>query len=369
MRIKSLQKLKEEIKSDTIVQRVSHLIVGHDIFSVSLFYNLKDKFSDLSFIPTKEIKIDSLLPSGPGRIRGEANVKLFKGLYPNIEATEIENESVYYKDTKFKKFSGRGRPEKLLWGEDFFIDNRLEVDLANCFDCLRDQDFLNSLESLNVGFISTIALEAEKWIVSFTDGSIIEADKLLWGESPSRFFDLFTEKKKVSDELVEFCEQTKTPGSLQVSFKFKAPISDMDKTIFLPLSYTHDWGHFVGEFKSSGDEQSLEFLTYIDSNETSEEDVSRKIKILKKNIEKIFPASKKIFQKEFISLTEDSACLKIDDSKFFKNNDYVLKLFFIGFNAPIDQNKLSNDIFEDSLAGVSHIARGLANLGQTSSLF
>ena len=86
--------------------------------------------------------------------------------------------------------------------------------------------------------------------------------------------------------------------------------------MFIPLSYTHEHGHYVGEFKTQNGHQVADFLHYIDENHASEEDISRIIRGLKKGFEKIFENFSKINFREYIALEDEIACLKIDDNSY-----------------------------------------------------
>jgi hypothetical protein len=136
----------------------------------------------------------------------------------------------------------------------------------------------------------------------------------------------------------------------------------MKETLFIPLSYTHEWGHFVGEFKNKGF-QEIEFMHFVDEDQSSEEDISRTIRLLKKNMEKIFDQFTKNEHREFISLEQEIGCLKIDDNLFRTSLDSlkeILKNFtFIGINAPIANEHRVQSIFEYSTEELSGITRGL----------
>ena len=142
----------------------------------------------------------------------------------------------------------------------------------------------------------------------------------------------------------------------------------------MPLSYTHDWGHFVGEFKDIEidnpeikDEfspkkikfQRANFVTFMDIGHTSEDDISKKIRLLKKILEKIFGENATYFRSEFIKLSPDSGCLNIDDSAGNNALKEYSQLQFFGFNAPLKHSSEGLELCEDSRERLSFLARAL----------
>ena len=55
-------------------------------------------------------------------------------------------------------------------------------------------------------------------------------------------------------------------------------MTDITETLLLAQSYTHEWGHYVGEFNHvpQSSKQRAEFLSFLDKNETTEEEISKK---------------------------------------------------------------------------------------------
>jgi hypothetical protein len=178
---------------------------------------------------------------------------------------------------------------------------------------------------------------------------------------------LYSQKSELSDLFIEFCESTKTSSALFVKFVFEKPISDMQETLFIPLSYTHEWGHFVGEFnKLQGDangEQEIEFIHFLDEDQASEEDISRYIRLLKKNMEKIFEKFSKIKAREYIVLEQEIGCLKIDDDLFGRSvnegKKEGLNLFLLGINAPLIDTNYGEASFEYSKNEIGGLSRAL----------
>jgi hypothetical protein len=119
----------------------------------------------------------------------------------------------------------------------------------------------------------------------------------------------------------------------------------------------------VGEFGETEGKQSIEFIHFVDEDHTSEEDLSRVIRLLKKGMEKIFEKFSKINSREYIVLEQEIGCLKIDDQLFVKalseeKNNWD-NLFFLGINAPIENTQCETSHFEYSRESVSVLSRAL----------
>lgn len=373
MALKDLQKLKKTVTAPTQKRFYRHLIVGNDLFSLATYQLLVEKFgeTEVGLLAKREVTREDLQFKGPNSLRGEANIAHFKKLYPHVELEFSEQEPCFYKEQKFRKFGGRSKPETLLWGEEYYVGRSAQFDLEQVFSFLKDEEFLTKVsDRLEIHLPKAIVMatpedlvENAHWSIECTDGLQLNCEKLYWGDSPSEFLELTRNKSELSSELIEYCGDTKTPSSLFIKFQFEKPLTDMDKTVFLPLSYTHEWGHFIGEFH--GDEsREVEFVSFLVPEQTNEEDISKKIRILKRNLEKIFYEYKQNNPKEFITLEDNSPCLKIDDSLYDNVRDAVKNLNFISINGPIESFQEEENSFEYSRSDLSHMARGLTNLEQ-----
>ena len=216
--------------------------------------------------------------------------------------------------------------------------------------------FLSLVESRQ---IKQMPLKIERYIaedspedinlrVIHTGGSI-SCQHLIWGYSPSAFIKLCSDKRIFGGQGVKNHFSEQEMHALYVKFKLKEKVSDRKETLFIPLSHTHEWGHFIGEFQNEAVGQGIELVTFLDKDQANEEEIIKKIKILKRGLEKIYPGFKKLIQKEAISLDEIS--LNFSDNLFaqISSLDYM---DFVGQTAPMglaDQN-------------LSHLARGLKSL-------
>ena len=130
----------------------------------------------------------------------------------------------------------------------------------------------------------------------------------------------------------------------------------MGETFFIPLSLTHEWGHFLGNFFEMNGGHFLELQHYFDPEELSEEEVSRRIKILKRSLEKVFPSFSKALENEYLSIDENAT--QVVDNPLLKDKSKIEGLTFVGENAPLPNLDESKET-----QGLSHFVRGLISSG------
>ena len=200
--------------------------------------------------------------------------------------------------------------------------------------------------------------EPANFEVELSNSDVLKCEHLYWGGGPRSFLDSYGNKRELSNEFITFCEEATAPAALYIQIEFNKPITDKSETLFIPLSYTHEWGHFVGEFKDlEGGRQRGEFVTFMDISHTNEQEISKKIRLLKKNLEKIFGENASDFDSEFIKLSETSPCLKIDDKLFKGLSSDWKNLSMASFNAPMENCSKSVESYEDSSVEFCFFAR------------
>jgi hypothetical protein len=373
MSYSDLKKLKkEEVKATSRVD-TKYLIVGGDIFSLATFDYLSKSTdaSDIKVLTKENLNFENAQFSGPGILRGESNIQFAEQFfeYANIKRRDVV--SSFYKDLKFKPFGGRSKSEKLMWGEEFYTTPRADYDLYKIFPFLNEENFFESINTSKMDNIpSKVFKDDQKWVVECTNGTQIYCEKIFWCDSPWEFYNEYSKKEELSNSFVEYIDGVKTPCALHIKLVFEKLVTDKEETLLLPLSYTHEWGHFMSEFEPYNEEsgtQEANFLTFIDINQTNEEDISKKIRLLKRNLEKIFPKIKEISFKEFIILTENTHSLNFDDSYSLEGESILKDIHFVSSNAPFQFESDTGISNGDSVSRLSHVARGLKVLSQVKS--
>jgi hypothetical protein len=335
---------------------IQNLVVGGDVFALATYKTLCEKYGreNVLIINPRPITMEDLKIQGPSTLRGPANLSVFNHLYPELKSTPLSSDSFFYKESRLFPFKGRAKPEKLLWGEEFFSTPRVDYDPIILFPYLNDENFFKSL-NVQIDSIQSIS-QKENFEIKCASAKNLKALNLFFGEGPYQFSKLFTPREKLSNEFLQFCQEFISPLSLKIKFVMSQKITDDLSTLFIPLSQTYEMGHFVGEFKNEGDIQIGNFIHFLDPNHASEEEIGKRIRLLKRNLEKIIPNFKKNIHKEFISFTQKTPVSEINDENFEKISHEVLNLFFIGENAilPSTENK-----FGYSLKQISHVSRAL----------
>ena len=364
MAYSDIKKLKKEEEHKEVKVFVKNLVVGNDIFAIDLlrFLNLKES-GCAKLLSDEPINEDNLKMLGPSLVRGEENISQLKQL--GIEG--IESRSVFYKEMKFHKFGSRTKPMPFLWGEEKFSEEHMKVSEQELLPSLKSENLLESVQEdsllLRIKSIEKTMpeelIDQANWKVHCTNGNVIECENLFWGEPPYAFFQFYENKNELDTDFVSFCESTKTPCTLYVHMQLPQKVVEKKETFFFPLSFTHEWGHFIGEFNETENGQEARFVTFVDKENNNEEDLSKKIRILKKNLEKNFESFSGLNYKENVILKENSYCPKIDD-KLLNDCDLMEgKLTFFSFNAPFTKKMMEQDNFEDSWMATSMMTRAL----------
>lgn len=335
-----LKKLRKEDTTSFDRSYVRTVIEVRDVFDLVVYQQLHQTLGeDIKMISSVPVTRDSLLTTGPVSMRGEKTLEVLRASFPEYEFTLRDFPALFYKDGDWKDFNGRAKSEKLLASEEYFTGKAIDFDIFKAFPFLNDDSFWTSLEGVRLPERITNVREQTptdlispvNWAIECGSGKVIECENFIFGGSPQAFLDLIQDKKALSDSFMEFCESTRSSAELVVKFEFHSPLHQGGETFFIPLSYTHDWGHFVGEFKGN----EAQFVHFFETSETSEEEVSRKLKLLKKGMEKIFPEFLQKHKAEFLVLRPESGCLNIDDSSYQKIERAPDHLHFIHRNAPL----------------------------------
>tara|TARA_R110000868_G_scaffold401511_2_gene677043 strand:+ start:4377 stop:5471 length:1095 start_codon:yes stop_codon:yes gene_type:complete len=353
-----LRTLKKEDDKKVEKKFIRHLVIGEDLFAVAHTQKLQAKLQteDVGLIVEKKFSTKDILPKGASTLRGEANVAALKELYPEAIKTEYDRVARFIKEGKFKKFGGRSKPETLLWGEHFYVDPRVDIDLQKLFPFLEDEALYDKLPAFEEKLKSISKIKSEdlvqnaSWAVECASGTTYECEHLYFAKGPAEFLNLVANKSSLSSDFIEWCEATQTPATLYHHWSFTKPVIDRTDTIFVPYSYTHEWGHAVVEFVAlEGEAQEARMTSFIEPEQTSEEDLGKKIRLYKRNLEKICPDVAKFAKDEYLALMPTSVNAKNDDAGFQNFMSQLENLIFIG-----EQGASIKDCSD-----VSHLMRGL----------
>ncbi len=368
MVLKKLQVLKKKSEVIEVETYSTAFIVGSDIFTLQLSELLKHTFDieDINICLTIKKTINDFRFKGPSMFRGADNLKLLSNYSKdNIEELKSYN-SVFYRDQKLRDFGGRAQSEKLLDGEKFFTQKHFIFD--------RDDFSENSHNSFVSEKIVSIEhssgedlVEPVNWKVKCASGRVFNCKYLFWGDSPNDFINLCKEYQK-DKILLEYGATFLNKMAMVVSYNLKNQVTDDQKTYFIPLSLTYDWGHFIGEFSADLKQNifKAEFLHFLDSENCTEDELGKYLRTLRKYLDKIFVGFSNNVLEEKIYIAEN---YPISSSGGIFENIAQLKLgdmYFFGSNGPLFKDMHNLDL---NLEKISHYARGIYNLKQFEAIF
>ena len=254
----------------TVMDR-EYLVIGRELAAVSRYYRLLQEWGEerVGFLCPGPIDREELRPYG---------FQSFSG------------RSLIYKDMAFHSIDERAI--KSPWERHFF----LKSDGEEGYPCLDDEHFMKELPRKQM---EGVPLKIERvpsggYRIGCHNGLELTCRHLYWMEAPKEFSQCY------SEEMVT----PSVPGSLHVRHCFESVVTEMTETLFFSLSYTHAQGHFFGVFQTPEDgRQETEFVTFLDMEETQEEDISKKIRILDRRLSKAFPNFKKIPHRKSIRVS------------------------------------------------------------------
>lgn len=368
--ILKLKKQKED-EQKAVNKYYKSLVVGKDLFAVKVHHELSKSIENgsLAFLaPDKVESLKDLQWRGPSRARGN-NSNTLKQMCPELVNETAETSAIFFKEGKFHEFDSRAKPSPLLEGESYFMQNTLRINENQIYPELSSDEVLGRVLSeaiacpiVKIEFYRDPEdlIEPIHWEVFLSDGRVIQTSNLYWGLHPFRLMDLLNHRERLDRKIIENFQALRTKSQLSVEFALSSTdFENVDKTWFLPLSQTHDWGHFIGDFFVEDHHAVGRFIHFLDEKEVNEEDVAKKLRILKRNFEKILDKKKDIIGDEYVRFEEYSDCQNINDESFVNTPSPFKNLFMFGNNAPFIHRAEENKSFEDSECVPTHLVRGL----------
>ena len=358
----------KDLKKDQVKEYENYfkkyLIIGSDYYSAKSYLNLINQNSseDVQLISDVEIRYENFTLVAPVSIRGEENIDVYNQLVGNDSS--VSDDALFYKDLKFRKFGGRSRSFKILDGEEFYSKQSVKrVTLPS----LTDEEF-NQIQSAckthNVLKIKKIAAEdlidQANWEVTLSNGKVCQCEELIWGETPLSFYEFLEKEGDVATKIALFCDGLTPITQLRISLEYNKVVTNLIETLFIPLSYTHDHGHYIGEITNlAGSGSQVNFVHFFHHTEINEEELSRKIRHFKKAIDKVFELKGSTILKEYISISHTAFVEQFQDSALHEIEDHF-SLHFIGETGHIRKNMYEK--YGEKLSKCSHSLRGLLTI-------
>lgn len=394
MSFKLIQDLKKKNDRNYNYEEVDLLICGLGIFTQELIKVLKQTDARFKILNSHNIKEESLAPWtwGPSQIRGKENIFFLQNLLQDkLVARQVKNSPLFYKDQKFYQFDGRARPETLLPGEQFFsqIDsaeivsqfNNGETNGASFENIVFENCLIEKISRVVPDLLSHPNLEKDfNFEVKTSLGRIYLCKKIIWQYPVSHFLKVYDGVTDIDVKLIEEFDKFNDMTTLSVRFILKNQLSEfsLDQTCFLPLSFTHEMGHFIGAqhrvrtpLKSTFDHDVVcfDFLHYFDSTLTSEEEIAKKIRTLKKTLSKISSTFDKNLEKEFFCVGRIEFGGEINDLIFEGEASKFSDIHFVGMLAPIPTCIYEKFGMNEMKGKITHMARAIASFESIKNIF
>jgi len=377
--------LKSLKKSEEISYKNSYypyLIVGSEFSSFKMLDFLRENCGDESvrLLTSHTVNSDDLCFAGMRPLRGKTNIELFQKIEPGVHFGEELCQSVFYKDQKFRNFGGRAKPASMLDSEEFFTSESMPVDMNQ----LTPKSFNDPGDTIHECIVSKIVHKNEsnsgKWQLYTKNNEILECDCLLFADPLPKFLSLISKTDSLEKKLIDACGAAGRKRGFAIHFTAPWKITDRQETLFIPQSLTHDWGHFIGEFLEFDEEkgvQEFSFFSLIDDENSSPAELSKKIRNLKRSIQRVFGEIRGEFNKDSkASLIKEKIVFLSQVPGYFENDcdfDNLMwktsDLFFIGAGSPIEKKYLEENNLDYNRAEISHLVRSMLSVSQITSKF
>ena len=327
---------------------VPNLIMGSDLGSVLKLIELRKTHAPetIKFISNRLVNKQLLVENyqfGVSQLRSETAVgEIYKSLY-DARILPQKLDPQFYKDGKFHEFSGRAKPMELLEGEHFFLNKGYRLDIDSLFT-KEDWDNLDAIISqhLDIRIVEGIEktevkdlVEKNEWLLTFKDYKKIACENLYSSISPKKFLGFLKNKDAMTPDVIEVCSSSKIQAAMSITWLMKKEFTTEERTLFIPQSMTHEWGHFIIEFETTKEGHLCHGLFLIHEEEPQSEDLASKIKLMKRVLERVFPDFEANIKKEYIRFDDEMFISEVKDNLIEQISFDYPTLKFLGQMSPM----------------------------------
>lgn len=320
-----LRAFKAQKQDQTIATRqiyIKNLVVGNDFLAIKKFFKLQNQEGreNVLFLSERLMTRDILLDQWkclPRSMRNAEAMNAIIGKFPRLEIIPQNNPCVFYKDSKFHEFGGRAKPFELKPGEEYFSQPSANYRLDLMFsdeewtmldDLMREGSLVKIIEKIEATK-PTDLVEVTNFIVRTGEGDIISCENLYFFDSPRKFLKNLVNKNELSEEIISFATSVQEKSGLVIHFTFPKMIHEKAETVFLPQSVTHEWGHFICDFEDfntfSNTQEATCLMIIQEDDAGTEEELAKKVKLMKRVMERVYPEMSKLSYKEHILYGDD----------------------------------------------------------------
>ena len=365
-------------KPTAVVQNPTYsryVILGNDVFSIACWYHLvfgQKRDAQLFCWSASPQRLTDWFWQGPSWLRGQVNKKAVQDFAPHLSLKPYQ-DPLFYKETQWRSFHSRMKPQPLLGEEAYFTAQGLALDWYQLYPFLGEDKLLEhpSIQSRIPRVIR--ALKAEDpispawWQIEFSDGSAVQCQDLIWGGTNAEFKGLYQgQERPLADQLIAHIMQPEPIAVWALRFELDSLPELMANTFFIPLSYTYDEGHFIGEVEQQANATILKVMRILQPQEATEEQAAKDHRYLKRILQKIFGLSKKQLWREQGQLKMLDVAGSITDEAELAHQADQSHLAFIGMSGLTDAGNPLLDADQDqkpeNFPEVSYVARGILSV-------
>jgi hypothetical protein len=352
--LKHFKDSKSGTSQNTTSNHFRHVILGQDLGAVLKLMEIRRSAPTeaVRLITTRPLNRSLLIENyeyGVSHLRSPVAVENIFKKYHNAKIHPQNKDASFYKDGKFHDFGGRAKSMDLLSGEEFFSHRGFKLELASLF---KPEDWENLDAILNEhseirlfeGIEKTTPqdlIDKKEWLMTFKDFARTTCEILYVSMSPKKLHSYLMNKESLTPELIDVCTSVNVQAAISVTWKLDKEIYPEEKTLFIPQSMTHEWGHFIAEFEAFNfqtKEQTCHVLFLIHDEEPQSEDLAGKIKLMKRVLDRVFPDIENHIKKEYIRFDEEMFISDIKDSAIEQLSFDYPTLRFLGQSSPMTSN-------------------------------
>ncbi|HXH74633.1 MAG TPA: hypothetical protein VNJ08_06685 [Bacteriovoracaceae bacterium] len=358
--LKHFKGYKRGVHGNVTTAHFQHVILGHDLGSILKLMELKRDCPDetVRLVSSRALTRQALLENyqyGPTLIRSQAAVEGIYKRFFNAKIMPHPKGAIFYKEGKFHEFGSRAKSMELQAGEEFFTSPGYKLELSSLFseeewenldNILQEHQEIRIFESIDKTTPTDLVNKSE-WLLSFKDFSQVTCENLYVGISPKKFLSLFSNKDSLTPELIDLCASVDIQTGISVTWMLNKDIFTEERTLFIPQSMTHEWGHFIVEFEPyeyHTKTQLCHVLFLIHEDEPQTEDLGSKIKLMKRVLDRVFPDIEQHITKEFIRFDDEMFISDIKERALEQVGFDYPNLKFLGQVSPVSGN-FSNEKF------------------------
>lgn len=319
--LKAFKRQKDDSKNQAARIHIAQVILGADLAAVLKLVELKNQFGPetLRLITPRFLTKQSLIETfdaGVSTLRDNVQTLQIAGKFPGCQSLRYDHESYFAKEGQWHKFGSRAKPMNFAAGEEYFLPARQELVLSSLFsendwnnldEILKAYQSVRVLEKLEKKAVSDLALQDQWWMLFHDLGEVTCTD--LWTSLPAKQILKASEQgSTLPTEAGAWFASVQRQAGIALSWECTKELHPEPRTLFIPQSMTHEWGHFILDIHPWDDARKcypVQALILLQDEEPTSEGMADKIKLAKRVLERVLNDFEKSIRKEHILASED----------------------------------------------------------------